>query len=85
MYTYCGAFTQFTDAIAINIGSSTFLHRVGPIFLDDVGCRGNETNLADCPHRGVGFHDCFYLLDKDAGVICSQQGSGNGDVLLHEL
>ena len=41
---------------------------VGDIFLDDVGCRGNETNLADCPHRGVSVHNCRH--SEDAGVIC---------------
>ena len=60
---------QFADAEAINIGSNIFVRGVGPIFLDDVGCRGNETNLADCTHLGVGNHDCDH--DEDAGVICS--------------
>ena len=39
------------------------------IFLDDVHCRGNETNLDDCPHNGVGVHNCVH--SEDAGVICS--------------
>ena len=58
------------DAIALTY---IFGAGVGPIFLDNVGCRGNETNLKDCPHRGVGVHNCFHR--EDAGVICSQQGS----------
>ena len=45
-----------------------FVPGVGAIFLDDVGCRGNETNLVDCPHRGVGVHNCHH--SEDAGVIC---------------
>ena len=70
------AFLLFTisDAKAINVGSNIFVRGVGPIFLDDVGCRGDETNLNDCPHRGVGIHDCDH--DEDAGVICSQGFAG---------
>ena len=45
---------------------------VGAIFLDNMGCRGNETYLTDCTHSGVGVHDCDH--SKDAGVICPLQG-----------
>ena len=62
---------QFLDAIAITYTNNNgiFAPGVGPILLDNVGCRGNETNLDDCPHNGVGVHNCFHL--EDAGVICS--------------
>ena len=76
MMTTCFLFCfywQFIDAEAINIGSNIFVRGVGPIFLDDVNCTGNETNLADCTHSGVGVHNCRH--DEDAGVICSQEGS----------
>ena len=63
--------TQTADAVAINVDSNIFGAGIGPIFLDNVGCRGNETNLADCPHRGVGVHNCRHR--EDAGVICPQQ------------
>ena len=42
--------------------------------MDDVGCRGNETNLNDCTDNGVGVHNCDH--DEDAGVICSQGFAG---------
>ena len=60
------------DAIALNEvnNNGIFAPGTGPIFLDNVGCRGNETNLDDCPHRGVGVHDCYH--GEDAGVICPQ-------------
>ena len=60
-------YALLSDAIAININSRTFTAGVGPIFLDNVGCRGNETNLGDCTHRGVGVHNCRH--SEDAGVI----------------
>ena len=63
---------QPADAIALNEvnNNGIFVGGIGPIFLDDVGCQGNETNLAECLHIGVGFHDCFH--GEDAGVICPQ-------------
>ena len=52
---------------------------VGPIFLDNVSCRGSETKLANCTHNGVGNHSCSHL--QDAGVIC-QQGIVNKIVII---
>jgi hypothetical protein len=36
--------------------------------LDDVDCTGSETRLDQCPHRGVGNHNCGH--GEDAGVLC---------------
>ena len=63
-------FSQLADAVAINVDSEIFGPGVGPIYLDDVSCRGNETILGDCPHNGVGEHNCNH--NEDAGVICLQ-------------
>ena len=40
----------------------------GPIILDDVECRGDESSLLDCSHLPIGSHDCSYF--ENAGVYC---------------
>jgi hypothetical protein len=41
----------------------------GRIFLDNVGCNGDESHIWDCSHRGWNKHDCSHR--EDAGVDCS--------------
>uniref|UniRef100_A0A8C5GLM3 Deleted in malignant brain tumors 1 protein-like n=1 Tax=Gouania willdenowi TaxID=441366 RepID=A0A8C5GLM3_GOUWI len=48
---------------------ATFGPGIGPIWLDDVQCSGNELLITDCTHQGFGLHNCFH--DEDASVNCT--------------
>ena len=41
---------------------------VGPIYLDEVRCNGDEEFLVNCTTSGVGTHNCGHF--EDAGVQC---------------
>ena len=40
----------------------------GSIHLDDLECTGNEKDLFNCPHSGIGAHNCGH--SEDVGVVC---------------
>ena len=44
------------------------------IALDDVRCRGNESNLLECPNRGWEVHNCRHA--EDVGIRCIQNSAG---------
>ena len=43
----------------------------GEIFIDNTKCNGSEDRLDQCPHNGVGNHNCAEEgHNDDSGVIC---------------
>ena len=40
----------------------------GPILLDNVLCNGDEIDIMDCGHNGVGEHNCVH--DEDVAIRC---------------
>uniref|UniRef100_K7FTB1 Scavenger receptor cysteine rich family member with 4 domains n=1 Tax=Pelodiscus sinensis TaxID=13735 RepID=K7FTB1_PELSI len=47
----------------------TFGHGRGPIFLDNVDCKGREVALSECGSRGWGIHNCYHY--EDVAVTCN--------------
>ncbi|XP_059716799.1 soluble scavenger receptor cysteine-rich domain-containing protein SSC5D-like isoform X2 [Haemorhous mexicanus] len=56
-------------ALAALPGSGEFGPGEGPIWLDDVTCRGSEVELGRCPARTWGENNCHH--GEDAGVRCA--------------
>uniref|UniRef100_A0A8D0F977 SRCR domain-containing protein n=1 Tax=Strix occidentalis caurina TaxID=311401 RepID=A0A8D0F977_STROC len=87
--TVCGRYWSMNNAAVVckqlgcgsAVGAPKYGHfgpGSGPIWMDAVGCKGIESALSDCTHRGWGKHNCIHA--RDAGVICS---GSNKRVLEH--
>uniref|UniRef100_F6VC89 SRCR domain-containing protein n=1 Tax=Ornithorhynchus anatinus TaxID=9258 RepID=F6VC89_ORNAN len=58
------------------LGEAIYGQGTGPIWLDDVTCRGQEASLWDCPAKPMGQSDCGHK--EDAAVKCSGEDWGRG-------
>ena len=58
----------FQYALAANC-CAAFGQGSGSIWLDNLACSGSEYSLTNCPHNGLGLHNCGH--GEDAGVVCS--------------
>ena len=53
---------------AVAFGNAVFGEGTGTIVFDNVFCTGNETNITECSHSGLGVNNCDH--SEDAGVRC---------------
>ncbi|XP_065551131.1 scavenger receptor cysteine-rich domain-containing group B protein [Lathamus discolor] len=59
----CGHAITLPPAMAFGQGS-------GPIFLDNVDCKGREAALSECWSHGWGIHNCYHY--EDVAVVCNE-------------
>ncbi|XP_059405480.1 galectin-3-binding protein A-like isoform X2 [Carassius carassius] len=57
----------FPGAISVAPGGQ-YGEGSGPIWLDDMNCKGSESSLSECSFKGWGVTDCSHK--EDAGVVC---------------
>ncbi|XP_048008851.1 galectin-3-binding protein A [Megalobrama amblycephala] len=57
----------FPGAISVAPGGQ-YGEGSGPIWLDDMNCKGSESLLSECCFKGWGVTDCSHK--EDAGVVC---------------
>lgn len=70
---------QLGCGLALEAGKeAAFGQGTGPIWLNEVKCKGNESSLWDCPARYWGHSDCGHK--EDASVKCSEIAESKGSL-----
>ncbi|KAM3849758.1 scavenger receptor cysteine-rich domain-containing group B protein-like [Diretmus argenteus] len=65
---------QLDCGLAVAVGSSSqFGQGPGPILLDNVDCKGGESDLSQCGSLGWGVHNCYHY--EDVAVTCKGDGT----------
>jgi len=69
---------SFDGAVHIDTYGSLFEEGIGPTWMDQMECTGDEESLEDCARNDWGVEDCSH--SEDVGVICrfSDYTSSNG-------
>ena len=58
----------YPDAVSAPL-NARYGQGTGPIWLDDIQCIGNESDIFACTHNGIGSHNCKH--EADASAECS--------------
>ena len=66
MHSLCLSCAIFVGAQALYL--ARFGQGTGPIHLDNLICNSSESRLINCPHSGIGVHNCAH--SEDAGLRC---------------
>ena len=63
---------NFTGAIRTGYGS-TYGYGRGVVWLSQVDCQGNETNIGQCSFPGWGINNCYHYYDVN--VVCDSESA----------
>ena len=67
-YSLISFYDCFSTAPVVTNSFSVNETTARPILLNNITCAGTETRLTDCPHGGVGIHNCTHT--QDVAVSC---------------